>query len=119
MTQIENPTCVSDKGVSMKSLVVWLVTFRVCCIDICHCELNKKLSYISWSCIKVCSQWRNEAPGAPATPGGAVIGGRQIVIKMWDNFARLTALLAKVRVCFNNSIINLDFSAIFSESAPR
>ena len=64
-------------------------------------------------------QWRNEAPGAPATPGGAVIGGRQIVIKMWDNFARLTALLAKVRVWLNNSTIYLDFSAIFSEIAPR
>ena len=63
-------------------------------------------------------QWRNEAPGAPATPGGAVIGGRQIVIKIWDNFARLTALLAKVRVWFNNSTIYLDFSAIFSEIAP-
>ena len=25
-------------------------------------------------------QWRNDAPGAPATPGGAVIGGRQIII---------------------------------------
>ena len=56
--------------------------------------------------------------GAPATPEGAVIGGRRIVIKMWDNFARLTALLAKVRVWFNNSIIYLDFSAIFSEIAP-
>ena len=65
-----------------------------------------------------CNQWRNEAPGAPATPGGAVIGGRQIVIKMWDIFARLTALLAKVRVWFNNSTIYLDFSAIFSEIAP-
>ena len=53
-------------------------------------------------------QWRNEAPGALATPGGAVIGGRQIVIKMWDNFARSTALLAKVRVWFNNSTIYLD-----------
>ena len=64
------------------------------------------------------AQWRNEAPGAPATPGGAVIGGRQNVIKIWDNFARLTALLAKVRVWFNNSTIYLDFSAIFSEIAP-
>ena len=50
--------------------------------------------------------------------GGAVIGGRQIVIKIWNNFARLTALLAKVRVWFNNSTIYLDFSAIFSEIAP-
>ena len=64
------------------------------------------------------AQWRNDAPGAPATPEGAVIGGRRIVIKMWDNFARLTALLAKVRVWFNNSTIYLDFSAIFSEIAP-
>ena len=54
-------------------------------------------------------QWRNDAPGAPATPGGDVIGGRQNVIKMWDNFARLTAGLAKVRAWFNNSIIYLDF----------
>ena len=54
-------------------------------------------------------QWRNDAPGAPATPEGDVIGGRQNVIKMWDNFARLTARLAKVRVWFNNSIIYLDF----------
>ena len=63
-------------------------------------------------------QWRNDAPGAPATPGGAVIGGRQIVRKMWDNFARLTALLAKVRVWFNNLTIYLEFSAIFSLIAP-
>ena len=47
-------------------------------------------------------------------PEGAVIGGRRIVIKMWDNFARLTALLAKVRVWLNNSAIYLNFSAIFS-----
>ena len=64
------------------------------------------------------TQWRNDAPGAPATPGGAVLGGRQIVIKMWDNFARLTALLAKVCVWFNNLTIYLDFSAIFSQIAP-
>ena len=63
-------------------------------------------------------QWRNDAPGAPATPGGAVIGGRQIIIKIWNNFARLTALLAKVRVWFNNLTINLNFSAIFSQIAP-
>ena len=63
-------------------------------------------------------QWHNDAPGAPATPGGAVIRGRQITIKMWDNFARLTALLAKVRVWFNNSTIYLNFSAIFSQTAP-
>ena len=37
---------------------------------------------------------------------------------MWDNFARLTALLAKVRVWFNNVTIYLDFSAIFSQIAP-
>ena len=30
---------------------------------------------------------------------------------MWDNFARLTALLAKVRVWFNNSTIYIDFLA--------
>ena len=63
-------------------------------------------------------QWRNETLGAPATPGGAVIRGRRIVIKMWDNFARLTVLLAKERVWFNNSTIYLDFSAIFPEIAP-
>ena len=64
-------------------------------------------------------QWRNDAPAAPATPGGAVLRGRQIVIKMWDNFARLTARLAKSRVLFNNSTIYLDFSAIFSRIAPN
>ena len=58
-------------------------------------------------------QWRNGAPGAPATPGGDVLGGRQNVIKMWDNFATLTARLAKVRVWFSNLTIYLDFSAIF------
>ena len=64
------------------------------------------------------AQWRNEAPGAPATPEGAVIEGRRIVIKMWDNFARLTALLAKVCIWLNNSTIYLYFSAIFSGIAP-
>ena len=58
---------------------------------------------------KESDQWRNDAPGALATPGDTVLGGRQIVIKMWDNFARLTALLAKVRVWFNNLTIYLDF----------
>ena len=57
-------------------------------------------------------QWLNDAPGA------AVLGGHQIVIKMRDNFARLTALLAKVCVWFNNLTIYLDFSAIFSQIAP-
>ena len=60
-------------------------------------------------------QWRNGAPGAPATPEGDVLGGRQIVIKMWDNFATLTARLAKVRVLFSNLFIYLDFSAILRQ----
>ena len=51
------------------------------------------------------TQWRNAAPGAPATPGGAAHRGRQIVVQMWDNFARLTARLAKMRVFFNNFAI--------------
>ena len=38
---------------------------------------------------------------------------------MWDNFARLTARLAKSRVLFNNSTIYLDFSAIFSQIVPN
>ena len=57
-------------------------------------------------------QWRNDAPG---TPGGNFLGGRQIVIRMWDNFTRLDALLAKVRVWFDKSTIYLDFWAIFSQ----
>ena len=67
---------------------------------------------------KTLRQWRNDAPGAPATPGGAVLGGRQIFTKMWDNFARLTALLAKVHVWFDNLTIYLDVSAIFLQIAP-
>ena len=78
-------------------------------------QIIKMVCKLKINLATVDSQWRNEAPGAPATPEGAVIGGRRIVIKMWDNFARLTALLAKVRVWFNNSTIYLDFSAIFSE----
>ena len=65
------------------------------------------------------TQWRNDAPGAPATPGGAVLGGRQIVIKMWDNFARLTALLAKVRVWLSNLTIYLDFFGHFFTNCPQ
>ena len=38
---------------------------------------------------------------------------------MWDNFARLTARLAKSHVLFNNLTIYLDFSAIFSRIAPN
>ena len=40
-------------------------------------------------------QWRNDAPGAPATPEGAVLGGRQIVIKMWDNFCKINCATSK------------------------
>ena len=65
-----------------------------------------------------CRQWRNGAPGAPATPGGATGRGRQIVAQMWDNFARLTARLAKMRVFFNNFAIFRDFSVIFSDFVP-
>ena len=64
-------------------------------------------------------QWRNGAPGAPATPGGATHRGRQIVTQMWDNFARLTVRLAKMRVFFNNFAIFRDFSAIFSDFVPN
>ena len=51
-------------------------------------------------------QWPHDALGAPAMPEGDVMGGGgcQIIIKMWDNFARLalaTAHLAKVPVWFN------------------
>ena len=58
-------------------------------------------------------QWRNGAPGASAMPGGDVLGGRQIAIKMWHNFATLAARLAKLRVWFSNLTTYLDFSAIF------
>ena len=40
------------------------------------CKISKKLLTITCD-----DQWRNDAPGAPATPGGAVLRGRQIVIK--------------------------------------
>ena len=44
---------------------------------------------------------------APLTPhcgggggggGGAILGGRQIVVWMWDNFENLTKVLAKLRI---------------------
>ena len=54
-------------------------------------------------------------PQGPRLRQRAPLGGRRIVIKMWDSFARLTALLAKVRVWSNKSTIYLNFSAIFSE----
>ena len=39
-----------------------------------------------------------KGPADPAVQGGAVIGGRQIVVWMWDNFENLTKVLAKLRV---------------------
>ena len=39
--------------------------------------------------------------------------------KMWDNFARLTARLAKSCVLFINSTIYLDFSTILSRIVPN
>ena len=69
---------------------------------------------------KVCAQWRNDAPGAPATPGGGgCLKGAPNRDKMWDNFARLIARLAKLRALFHNSTIYLDFSAIFSRIVPN
>lgn len=41
------------------------------------------------------AQWPNYAPGASATLTGTFIRGHQIVVKMLENFARLTALIAK------------------------
>ena len=49
--------------------------------------------------------------------GGDVIERHQIVIKMWDNFARLTALLTTVIVWFDNLAVYLDFSVSHHSSA--
>ena len=57
--------------------------------------LLSTLRYAKFFCLLI-MQWRNDSPGAPATPGSAVSGGRQIVIKMWDNFARLTGKSARL-----------------------
>ena len=48
-----------------------------------------------------------DVPRTPATLGGATSS-------MWDNFARLTTLLAKVRVWFTNLTIYFDFLVVSS-----
>ena len=52
------------------------------------------------------NQWRNKGPADPAVRGGggggggggAILGGRQIVVWIWDNFENLTKVLAKLRI---------------------
>ena len=39
-----------------------------------------------------------KGPADHAVQGGTVLGGRQIVVWMWDNFENLTKVLAKLRV---------------------
>ena len=53
-------------------------------------------------------------PREPRLRRGRRLKGAPNRDKIWDNFARSTARLAKSRVLFNNSTIYLDFSAIFS-----
>ena len=53
-----------------------------------------------------CSEQNSGVTKGPADPavqgggggGGAVLGGRQIVVWMWDNFENLTKVLAKLCV---------------------
>ena len=45
--------------------------------------------------------------------------GRQIAVQMWENFARLTARLAKVHLWFDNFTVYLDFCAVFSDTEPN
>ena len=57
------------------------ITIAITCFPILklsHKIAFKRLCYINQH---EQVQWRNDAPGAPATPGGAVLRGRQIVIK--------------------------------------
>ena len=56
----------------------------------------------------VCRHWRNVGTVTPVTLGGDKESGRQIV-RMWDNFATLTARLAKSRVLVVNLVILKDF----------
>ena len=42
------------------------------------------------------TQWRNDAPAAPATPGGAVLRGRQIVIKNVGQFCKINCATSKI-----------------------
>ena len=39
-----------------------------------------------------------KGPADPAVQGGAVLGGRQIIVWRWDNFENLTKVLAELRV---------------------
>ena len=39
-----------------------------------------------------------KGPADPAVRGGAILGGRQIVVWIWDNFENLTKVLAKLRI---------------------
>ena len=69
------------------------------------------------------AQWCNDAPPLPLEPwlcqGVTSHKEQQIGIKIWDNFARFTVLLANACVRFSNLTIYLEFLAIFSEIAPR
>ena len=39
-----------------------------------------------------------KGPADPAVRGSAILGGRQIVVWIWDNFENLTKVLAKLRI---------------------
>ena len=39
-----------------------------------------------------------KGPADPAVREGAILGGRQIVVWIWDNFENLTKVLAKLRI---------------------
>ena len=53
----------------------------------------------SWAFILINAQGASGVTKGPADPAvGAVLGGRQIVVWMWDNFENLTKVLAKLRV---------------------
>ena len=53
-------------------------------------------------------QWCNIVTVTLATPRGDIERGCQIALKMWDNFAALTAQLAKLCVLLNNLFILKD-----------
>ena len=77
--------------------------------------LIHELRFIEFAqiCISQICQWRNVGTVTTATPGGDKESGAINHPKMWDNFATLTARLAKSRVLVNNLVILRDFERNF------
>ena len=83
----------------MYAIICYLFCFRTGAFS--HFPLSSLTEFCTlfgYSAVQLVPSGVTKGPADPAVRGGAILGGRQIVVCIWDNFENLTKVLAKLRI---------------------